>query len=201
MCVGVFGPSQAGNPILFPRSRGEKPSGSGRVRWHCVRARFRARSIPKAAVIHKARDTVFDAPTPTPPGYPVAVRLLSQPDLRYAIPICWIANSMTKNSGGGRPQRWSQERTLTATAPVLDEEDIWDIRSISSNASRGSRSSASSQPSVIGIRCKSWRRNYHGGPLPAVQHVWGQIGNLPMSASGFAKSSTAGQRGGCILHH
>ena len=69
---------------------------------------------------------------PTPPGYPVAVRLLTQPDVVKILGNTYLLDCELDDEKvpqeGDLNALVAKARTLTANAPELGEEDIWDIR-------------------------------------------------------------------------
>jgi hypothetical protein len=134
MCVGVFGPSQAGKSYLI--------SALARRGTERVRALFDAREIDFVADINPeggqestglvTRFTIHKAATPQ--GMPVALRLLSQTDIVKIIGNTYFADFDRSEDELLKAetvhQRLAELVPLAAKAPVdtLSEDDVYDLQ-------------------------------------------------------------------------
>jgi hypothetical protein len=134
MCVGVFGPSQAGKSYLI--------SALARRQTERVLVAFDAiapgldfvRQInPEGGRESTGLVTRFSMRRLTAPsGYPVAVRLLSQPDVVKILGNAYLLDCELDDEKIPEESDLNalvaRARTMTASAPGLGEEDLWDIR-------------------------------------------------------------------------
>ena len=134
MCVGVFGPSQAGKSYLIS-ALARRETERVLVAFDGIASGldFVRQINPEGGRESTGLVTRFSMRrTPTPPGYPVAVRLLSQRDLVKILGNTYLLDCELDDEKipeeGDLSALVAKARTLTATAPVFDEEDIWDIR-------------------------------------------------------------------------
>src|SRR6516162_3332713 len=134
MCVGVFGPSQAGKSYLISAlaRRGTEPA---MVAFEGVTPGldFVRQINPEGGRESTGLVTRFSMRSiPAPPGYPVAVRLLSQSDLVKILGNTYLLDCELDDEHIPEESDLSalvaKARTLTASAPGLSEEDVWDIR-------------------------------------------------------------------------
>ena len=134
MCVGVFGPSQAGKSYLISAlaRRGTEPA---MVAFEGVTPGldFVRQINPEGGRESTGLVTRFSMRSiPAPPGYPVAVRLLSQSDLVKILGNTYLLDCELDDEKIPEESDLSalvaKVRTLTASTPGLREEDIWDIR-------------------------------------------------------------------------
>jgi hypothetical protein len=135
MCVGVFGPSQAGKSYLI--------SALARHGTHPLIADFDGvpegldfvRQInPEGGAESTGLVTRFSMRhLPTPQGFPVAVRLLSQADIVKIIGNSYFSDcdlSEEKIPDAARIQSVVEKArgAKSVTGPGLTEEDVWDIQ-------------------------------------------------------------------------
>jgi len=134
MCVGVFGPSQAGKSYLIS-ALARRGTERVLVAFDDVTPGldFVRQINPEGGRESTGLVTRFSMRRiSSPPGYPVAVRLLSQPDLVKILGNTYLLDCELDDEQIPEESDLSalvaKARTLTATAPGLSEEDIWDIR-------------------------------------------------------------------------
>ena len=134
MCVGLFGPSQAGKSYLI--------SALARREMEQVLVAFDniapgldfVRQInPEGGRESTGLVTRFSMrPVMTPPGYPVAVRLLSQADVVKILGNTYLLDCELDDEvipdESDLNALVAKARTMTASSPGLGEEDLWDIR-------------------------------------------------------------------------
>jgi hypothetical protein len=134
MCVGVFGPSQAGKSYLIS-ALARRETEQALVAFDGVTPGldFVRQINPEGGRESTGLVTRFSMRCePAPPGYPVAVRLLSQSDLVKILGNTYLLDcelddeKIPEESDLGALV--AKARTLTASTPGLSEEDIWDIR-------------------------------------------------------------------------
>src|SRR3974390_253835 len=134
MCVGVFGPSQAGKSYLISAlaRRGTEPP---LVAFEGVTPGldFVRQINPEGGRESTGLVTRFSMRhIPAPPGYPVAVRLLSQSDVMKILGNTYLLDCELDDEKIPDESDLSalvaKVRTLTASTSGLREEDIWDIR-------------------------------------------------------------------------
>jgi hypothetical protein len=134
MCVGLFGPSQAGKSYLI--------SALARREMEQVLVAFDntppgldfVRQInPEGGRESTGLVTRFSMrPVTTPSGYPVAVRLLSQADVVKILGNTYLLDCELDDEvipdEADLNALVAKARTMTASSPGLGEEDLWDIR-------------------------------------------------------------------------
>jgi hypothetical protein len=134
MCVGVFGPSQAGKSYLIS-ALARRGTERVLVAFDDVTPGldFVRQINPEGGQESTGLVTRFSMRrVPTPPGYPVAVRLLSQADVVKILGNTYLLDCELDDEKipdeGDLNALVVKARTLTSTTPGLSEEDIWDIR-------------------------------------------------------------------------
>jgi hypothetical protein len=134
MCVGVFGPSQAGKSYLIS-ALARRGTEQALVAFEGVTPGldFVRQINPEGGRESTGLVTRFSMRrSPAPPGYPVAVRLLSQSDLVKILGNTYLLDCELDDEKIPEESDLSalvaKARTLTASVPGLSEEDIWDIR-------------------------------------------------------------------------
>ena len=134
MCVGVFGPSQAGKSYLISAlARRETERALVAFEGITPGLDFVRQINPEGGRESTGLVTRFSMRRiATPPGYPVAVRLLSQSDIVKILGNTYLLDC--ELDGEKIPEEGdlgalvAKARTMTANAPGVSEEDIWDIR-------------------------------------------------------------------------
>src|SRR5262245_26905217 len=134
MCVGVFGPRQAGKSYLIS-ALARRGTERVLVAFDGIASGldFVRQINPEGGRESTGLVTRFTMRRiPTPPGYPVAVRLLTQPDVVKILGNTYLLDCELDDEKvpqeGDLNALVAKARTLTANAPELSEEDIWDIR-------------------------------------------------------------------------
>ena len=134
MCVGVFGPSQAGKSYLIS-ALARRGTESALVAFEGVTPGldFVRQINPEGGRESTGLVTRFSMRhIPAPPGYPVAVRLLSQSDVVKILGNTYLLDCELDDEKIPDESDLSalvaKVRTLTASTSGLREEDIWDIR-------------------------------------------------------------------------
>ena len=134
MCVGVFGPSQTGKSYLIS-ALARRGTERALVAFEGVTPGldFVRQINPEGGRESTGLVTRFSMRRmPTPPGYPVAIRLLSQSDLVKILGNTYLLDCELDDEKIPEESDLNalvaKARTLTATVPGLSEEDIWDIR-------------------------------------------------------------------------
>src|ERR1700745_725390 len=134
MCVGVFGPSQAGKSYLIS-ALARRGTEQALVAFEGVTPGldFVRQINPEGGRESTGLVTRFSMRRgPAPPGYPVAVRLLSQSDLVKILGNTYLLDCELDDEKIPEESDLSalvaKARMLTASVPGLSEEDIWDIR-------------------------------------------------------------------------
>ena len=134
MCVGVFGPSQAGKSYLISAlARRETERALVAFEGITPGLDFVRQINPEGGRESTGLVTRFSMRRiPTPPAYPVAVRLLSQSDIVKILGNTYLLDCELDNEKIPEESDLgalvAKARTLTANVPGLSEEDIWDIR-------------------------------------------------------------------------
>ena len=133
MCVGVFGPSQAGKSYLI----------SALARRELERVLVAFDNMPGLDFVREINPeggreftglvTRFSMRAVTSPsGYPVAVRLLSQADVVKILGNTYLLDCELDDEvipdESDLNALVAKARTMTASSPGLSEEDLWDIR-------------------------------------------------------------------------
>lgn len=135
MCVGVFGPSQAGKSYLVSvlARKGDT-----------LTATFKDKDRPEVDFIREINPygekeatglvTRFSVERPaTPEGYPVALRLLTQTDLLKILANSYFFDGDPQDEQAPAPEeidahiRAFEARKAAGPLDVLREEDIWDL--------------------------------------------------------------------------
>jgi hypothetical protein len=164
MCVGVFGPSQAGKSYLI--------SALARKGTARVRALFETRDLDFVADINPeggqestglvTRFTIH--PVATPAGMPVALRLLSQTDLVKIIGNTYFADFDRSEDELLKPEtvhlRLAELGPRAAAKPVdnLTEDDVYDLQEYFERHFKG-------EPTVKTLGTAFWARAAQLAPL------------------------------------
>jgi hypothetical protein len=164
MCVGVFGPSQAGKSYLI--------SALARRGTERVRALFDTRAIDFVADINPeggqestglvTRFTIH--PVATPAGMPVALRLLSQTDLVKIVGNTYFADFDRSEDEllkvEAVHQRLAELTPLAAKAPLdtLTEDDVFDLQEYFERHFKG-------EPTIKTLGTSFWARAAQLAPL------------------------------------
>jgi hypothetical protein len=134
MCVGVFGPSQAGKSYLVS-ALARRGTERTLVAFEGVTPGldFVRQINPEGGRESTGLVTRFSMRRmPAPLGYPVAVRLLSQSDVVKIFGNTYLLDCELDDEKIPEESDLSvlvaKARTLTASAPGSSEEEIWDIR-------------------------------------------------------------------------
>lgn len=136
-CVGVFGPSQAGKSYLISvlaRKEGEDAM-IAKFDGPEPEIDFITKINPLGGKEATGLVTRFTMrPEPTPPGFPVCLRLLSQSDIVKIIINSYFHDGAQEDETAIDEQELEDHltryETLCAASPtdVLGEDDIWDIK-------------------------------------------------------------------------
>jgi hypothetical protein len=134
MCVGVFGPSQAGKSYLIS-ALARRETDQVLVAFDDIKPGldFVRQINPEGGRESTGLVTRFSMRRiPTPAGFPVAVRLLSQSDLVKILGNTYLLDCELDDEKMPEESDLSalvgKARTMTVSVPGLREEDIWDIR-------------------------------------------------------------------------
>jgi hypothetical protein len=134
MCVGVFGPSQAGKSYLV--SELARPKGSRPVTLFAGQEVDFLRDInPEGGKESTGLVTRFSlAPQRHPPGFPVCLRLLSEADIVKILGNTFFLDGDLKAEPEPEPEELQallgKARAALAASPQpgITEEDVWDIQ-------------------------------------------------------------------------
>lgn len=134
MCVGVFGPSQAGKSYLV--SVLAKPKDSQPVTMFEGRELDFLRDInPEGGKESTGLVTRFSlTPQRHPPGFPVCLRLLSEADIIKILGNTFFLDGDLKAEQEPEPEqlqillRKARDAVAASSEPGISEEDVWDIQ-------------------------------------------------------------------------